>query len=357
MGLINDLIQFISGTKALASEINQNFESLRTGHNDQENRISSIENTYIKKDGSVLFTNNVNINNNKIVGVSDGSDTNDAINKGQLDTHAARTHGEQLRQVVLTGRAIGAGYANYIEGGSGYSAKLKADSTNKFIATIANGFNQNNIDDNYRIYLTADQTFSYLSANSTNYLYIDRNSSTGVLTYGHTTLVPAYSRFTPGSPAVDQHWFDLANYQMKVYNGSSWDIKQRLFVGEAVTDSITVITSVSYALQGKYDTGWFSVAANTNYNKNHSVGISVPDGLDVRFYFSLDVNGVDASFAHDYYTSYISSANKGFGHFIREDAVNTTRNFVNFGFLDNVQIYRNTARTSGYYRVVVTRTW
>lgn len=43
MGLINNLVQFISGTKAIASEVNQNFEALRVSHNDQENRLSSLE--------------------------------------------------------------------------------------------------------------------------------------------------------------------------------------------------------------------------------------------------------------------------------------------------------------------------
>lgn len=50
MGLINSLIQFVSGTKALSAEVNQNFETLRTGHNDQESRLATAENSIVNQD-------------------------------------------------------------------------------------------------------------------------------------------------------------------------------------------------------------------------------------------------------------------------------------------------------------------
>lgn len=40
---INSLTQFVPGTKALASEINDNFEALRQGHNNQETRLGALE--------------------------------------------------------------------------------------------------------------------------------------------------------------------------------------------------------------------------------------------------------------------------------------------------------------------------
>lgn len=43
MTSINNLTQFIPGTKALASEINDNFETLRQGHNSQETRLGTLE--------------------------------------------------------------------------------------------------------------------------------------------------------------------------------------------------------------------------------------------------------------------------------------------------------------------------
>jgi len=43
MTSINNLTQFIPGTKALASEINDNFETLRQGHNFHETRLGTLE--------------------------------------------------------------------------------------------------------------------------------------------------------------------------------------------------------------------------------------------------------------------------------------------------------------------------
>src|SRR5574344_108762 len=43
MTLINQLIQFSAGEKAVASEVNQNFEDLRVSNNDQESKITTLQ--------------------------------------------------------------------------------------------------------------------------------------------------------------------------------------------------------------------------------------------------------------------------------------------------------------------------
>ena len=43
MTIINNLTQFVPGTKALSSEINDNFETLRQGHNEHDSRIDTLE--------------------------------------------------------------------------------------------------------------------------------------------------------------------------------------------------------------------------------------------------------------------------------------------------------------------------
>jgi hypothetical protein len=48
-------------------------------------RVTAIEGAYVPKDGSVAFTGNIDAGSNKLVNVSNGTDANDAINKGQLD--------------------------------------------------------------------------------------------------------------------------------------------------------------------------------------------------------------------------------------------------------------------------------
>lgn len=114
--------------------------------------------------------------------------------------------------------------------------------------------------------------WSDLPANSTLYLYIDRNAVTGEITYGFSRLRPVYHYGSPGSPATDQHWFDLSTYTMKRWSGSAWEEKQRVFLGECVTNASSVTSIVTYALCGMYDSGWFPVSEHQNYVKTHALG-------------------------------------------------------------------------------------
>lgn len=71
-----------------------------------------------------------------------------------------------------------------------------------------------------------------------------------------------------------EHWFDLNTFKMKYWDDTagSWTNTQRVFVGEAITDGASVTSAVTYALKGEYDSGVFTVAASTNYTKNHNIG-------------------------------------------------------------------------------------
>lgn len=61
------------------------------------------------------------------------------------------------------------------------------------------------------------------------WLYWDVDFISGELTRGYTTLAPTYGPNPPSSPAVDQHWFDTSQKVMKVWTGSLWVEKIRLF--------------------------------------------------------------------------------------------------------------------------------
>lgn len=69
MGIIDNLIKFSAGAKALANEVNQNFETLKLGHNNQEERINTLESDIDNKadksggllTGSLFFANAVTI--------------------------------------------------------------------------------------------------------------------------------------------------------------------------------------------------------------------------------------------------------------------------------------------------------
>lgn len=129
--------------------------------------------------------------------------------------------------------------------------------------------------------LDDDQVAAWDSGNltnsATNYLYAERDSG-GNVTFGATTTAPVYQ---PGStPVASTHTFDYTRYIM--YNQAGATV-QRLFLGECAVDASGNITSVTpYALQGKWDSGAFSIAAATLYVKSHNLGViplvTVADG-------------------------------------------------------------------------------
>lgn len=76
------------------------------------------------------------------------------------------------------------------------------------------------------------------------WLYIDYDSKTLNRTFGITTKSPVVSPTAPLKPLSDQHWFDTTTNQMKVWNGSSWVNRIRIFV--AMLNKGTTPSSVSY---------------------------------------------------------------------------------------------------------------
>lgn len=73
---------------------------------------------------------------------------------------------------------------------------------------------------------------------------------------------------------VGQHWFDTSEMVMKVWNGNSWDVRARVFIGEAYVDGNGGVPSgaMTYAYNGVYDSGWFATATGQGFVKPHNLG-------------------------------------------------------------------------------------
>jgi hypothetical protein len=220
--------------------------------------------------------------------------------------------------------------------------------------TIADGLNDNG-EINYVFSFTEDIAEAWTLPPNKSFLqlFIEYDPVTKAKTFGYTELETAYTK--PGVPALDQHWFDEGNLSiMQRWNGSAWEKKIRLMVGEAVTGASSITSVIAYAVKGQYDSGWFPVAANQNYTRNHNIGTKISDGFYNQFYFSLDAAGVDSSFTHGIH---VWPDNTELGHFAREDAANNARIYIKFGFGNRVQFYRSASRTTGYYRILIKRSW
>lgn len=102
MSYIDNLIQFAAGSKALASEVNQNFEALKTAVNNS-----------VKKDGSIPFTAEVE-------GVTP-TKTQSIATKGYVDSSS----GKLFNQCVNVARIVN-GQADFISSGSGLKPRILA---------------------------------------------------------------------------------------------------------------------------------------------------------------------------------------------------------------------------------------
>jgi hypothetical protein len=74
----------------------------------------------------------------------------------------------------------------------------------------------------------------------TYWLYWDVDFVTGEITRGYTSLSPTYQSTPPLMPQTDQHWFDVTSMVQKVWNGTQWIEKLRVFAAQ-LTSGITII--------------------------------------------------------------------------------------------------------------------
>lgn len=107
-------------------------------------------------------------------------------------------------------------------------------STTPVIVTFAGGYNANGTVDKTDTIVDTVNAWT-MPANGTYYLYIDKDMSTGILSYGYTTIPDTYATTAPASPALDQCYFNTVDMMMYHYNSSAWEQKLRVFVAKAVT--------------------------------------------------------------------------------------------------------------------------
>jgi hypothetical protein len=261
-----------------------------------------------------------------------------------------------VRQTVLSGDVDATGQANQLQIGTGLAVNELA-TTVPTVTTWANGFESYGGVD-YIQRLTADVTsaWSGLTGSSTLYLYKERNSGTGAVTYGFTTLAPIYQNFAPGSPSTNQYWFDTSAMVGQYYSGSAWISVQRVFVGECVTGVSTVTTVTSYQFKGKYISDIFSTAINTLYTKSSNLGIVVED-ISILY----RVNAADLTVYRVYPMTFTAGSNYGDGA-ISTNSRNTikvqtgtqllTYNSAFFTAVDSMN-----DKTAGYYQIIAKRGW
>ena len=178
-----------------------------------------------------------------------------------------------VRQTALTG-AVTNGVASFISAGTGLAADLEANPVSLVLAFAA-GFNPRGEQIDHLSVISADtaSAWSSLDTSDTLYLFVDRNTGTGALTFNFITTVPSYGYVHPGSPATDDHSFLIQEMKMYRWTGSVWEEKQRVFLGEVDTDGSGVTAARTYALRGEFEGLTAALAISTQYTFNSQIGM------------------------------------------------------------------------------------
>lgn len=87
---------------------------------------------------------------------------------------------------------------------------------------------------------TVSQAWGPFTTPDDKWLYWDLDILTGVRTFGSTHLIPLTTPVPPTNPQNDQHWFDIPNSMMNVWNGVRWVNKIRCFAGKYDNSSIII---------------------------------------------------------------------------------------------------------------------
>lgn len=85
---------------------------------------------------------------------------------------------------------------------------------------------------------TVQKAWGPFTGQGTRYLYWDINMLDASVTRGYTLFPQVVSAKAPNNPSNDQHWFDSENHQMKVWNGSKWIDKVRVFAATFSSQAI-----------------------------------------------------------------------------------------------------------------------
>ena len=202
-----------------------------------------------------------------------------AINNLITPQAANRVYGIARRQ------CINASSGNFLTTINIASSTVSALSSSPIVCTFATGSDVLGIPIDYVGTFASSQTFTNLTASTTHFFYLERNTITGALTCNKTNIVPIYSQTAPASPVTGQHWFKTfadsltsqQGYTMYEWSGSAWVIRQRVFIAEITTNASAVSSSAEYAINRKYQSAWIAYSGSTLVATNHNLGMTLAE--------------------------------------------------------------------------------
>lgn len=184
-----------------------------------------------------------------------------------------------VRQTVL-GCSVNAstGLPNFLATGATTTAVyLQNCATTPLVVAFAYGHDDSGAVDYVTRCSTDGATWTGLGGTTTYYLYVDRNTSTGAITYGQTTNRPTYVTTSTVAAGAGFHTYLINTGFM--YEGSATSTAiQRVFVGEATTSGGAVATVTAYMPRGQFVSGSdetlnSTAATDQNFSQTHQLGV------------------------------------------------------------------------------------
>lgn len=184
-----------------------------------------------------------------------------------------------VRQTVL-GCSVSAstGLPNFLATGATTTAVyLQNCATTPLVVAFAYGHDDSGAVDYVTRCSTDGATWTGLGGTTTYYLYVDRNTSTGAITYGQTTNLPTYVTTSTVAAGAGFHTYLINTGFM--YEGSATSTAiQRVFVGEATTSAGAVATVMAYVPRGEFVSGSdetlnSTAATDQNFSQTHQLGL------------------------------------------------------------------------------------
>jgi hypothetical protein len=181
-----------------------------------------------------------------------------------------------VRNTVQTGPIDANGRADFISDNGGLSVITDDLTVTPLILSYGDGFDEKG-EVNITVKLESNLTWSGLTDDAVNYLYVDYDDSGNVASATASTLPPDYRQAPEtdiSSPSSGQFWYPTKHRSRgKTYNGATWDSELRVCVGQATASSGSITDVVSYAYQGKAAQDFTALTAGSGFSFNHNIGV------------------------------------------------------------------------------------
>lgn len=186
-----------------------------------------------------------------------------------------------VRQCVLSCSVASTGLPNYATGVGGTAISFQNCDTTPLVIAFAAGYdNSGAVDYVETVSTNTSSVWTGLSTDGTYYLWVDRNTTTGAVTYGKTATLRRPSYVNGGSAATidTQHTFLINSMTMWVGNGTTASQVQRVFLGEVevaanVISSITLYMPRGQFVSGSDETLNSTAGTNQNFSQTHQLGL------------------------------------------------------------------------------------